>query len=365
MTDGLKINFVLPGHGHNPVGGFKVVYEYANALARLGHTVTIVHPALLPANPSVSDRAISVLRYVYRKSTYRPATWFDVDPSVRLLWVPSAVARYVPDADVTIATAWRTAEWVAALPESKGRGFYLIQGLETWNGFANRVYATWKLPMTKIVIAKWLEKIADELGERSIFIPNGLDFKKFSLHISPESRDPNRAMMLYHHLELKGSKDGLAALALAREQAPDLTATLFGITPPPRNLPQWIRYYRRPSQERLRELYNEAAIFVGPSWAEGWPLPPAEAMMCGAALAATDIGGHREYAIHEETALLSPAKASKALAANIVRLARDNRFRCELAKRGHEYMQQFTWSRATEKLESVLRDGDSRCSAAL
>lgn len=357
MSDGLKITFVLPGHGRNPIGGFKVVYEYANALARLGHTVTVVHPSLLPTDPGPADRLAATLRFVYRKTTNSPSKWFDVDPSVRLRWVPSLAPRYIPDGDVIVATAWQTAEWVTSYPKCKGRRFYLIQHLETWSGPADRVHATWKLPLSKIVIAKWLQEIADEMGEKSVYIPNGLDFERFSLRVPPGQRDPKKVMMLYHPLDWKGSKDGLDALAKARERVPELTASMFGVSPPPRDLPQWIRYYRRPAQNVLHRLYNEASIFVAPSWAEGWDLPASEAMICGAALAATDIGGHREYAVHEETALLSPAKTPAALAENIVRLARENSFRCELADRGRARMQQFTWKRSTEKLESLLRGG--------
>lgn len=36
---------------------------------------------------------------------------------------------------------------------------------------------------------------------------------------------------------------------------------------------------------------------MAPSFAEGWPLPPAETMMSGAALVATDIGVHREHCL--------------------------------------------------------------------
>jgi glycosyltransferase involved in cell wall biosynthesis len=359
MSKGLKITFALPGSGHNPVGGFKVVYEYANSLSRLGHHVTIVHPALLSAAPRSSEMIASTLRFAYRKGvrSYEPTGWFSIDPSVRLLWVPSLAPRHIPDGDVIVATAWQTAEWIAEYPRSKGRRFYLIQHLETWSGSEDRVCKTWKLPLVKIVIAKWLQEIAESLGEASLYIPNGLDFDKFSLYVPPEQRSPLKALMLYHHLDWKGSGDGLGALSLARKEVPDLTVALFGVSPPPSGLPPWIQYHRRPDQKFLHRLYNEASIFVAPSWAEGWPLPPAEAMMCGAALAATDIGGHREYARHEETALLSPAKSPTALAENIVRLVRNNGSRTKMAARGHAHMQQFTWKRATEKMEGLLRNG--------
>jgi hypothetical protein len=39
----MNVHFVLPTDGTVPVGGYKVVYEYANGLVRRGHDVTVTH----------------------------------------------------------------------------------------------------------------------------------------------------------------------------------------------------------------------------------------------------------------------------------------------------------------------------------
>lgn len=352
----LKITFTLPGAGYNPVGGFKVVYEYANLLCMRGHQVTVVHTALLRTDTPLKEKIRQVLHYYHRRLTghYRPDNWFNIDHGVSLLWSRSLNDKYIPDADIVIATSWETAEWVNRYPEAKGKHFYLVQGLETWSGAEKRVLATWKMPLKKIVIAKWLKEIADDLGEEATYIQNGLNFNAFGLDVSPEVRNQTRILMLHHRLDLKGSADGLAALNIVKRELPDLRATLFGASAAPSNLPGWIEYHRRPSQPKLRELYNHAAIFLSPSWSEGWPLPPAEAMMCGAALVATDIGGHKEYATHEETALLSPPKDAKSLAENLLRLIRNPEFRIKLAQQGNAYIQRFTWKNAVDRFEAAL-----------
>lgn len=350
-----RITFLLPGSGHFPVGGYKVVYEYANRLARNGHLVTVVHPAFLTMGSGIIEVGRSVARYILKKNDgYKPDSWFEIDPIVKLRWVPSLSARYVPEADAVIATAWQTAEWAATYPPSKGRKFYLIQQLETWHGMDQRATATWRLPLRKLVIAQWLMNIAKSFGEKADHQPNGLDFRKFFMATPPEDRDPASVMMLYHSAMNKGSADGLKALSIVQKQIPSLRITLFGTPQRPLHLAASIGYCRCPAQEVLRDLYNNSAIFVAPSWTEGWALPPAEAMTCGAALAATDIGGHRDYAIPGETALLSPPKAPEELAANILRLIRDGSLRNRIARNGHEYIQQFTWEKSVDQLESVL-----------
>ena len=37
------ITFILPRTGEEPIGGFKVVYEYANRLAKDGYHINIVY----------------------------------------------------------------------------------------------------------------------------------------------------------------------------------------------------------------------------------------------------------------------------------------------------------------------------------
>jgi glycosyltransferase involved in cell wall biosynthesis len=314
-------------------------------------------------HPALSDDETGHLQGVRRAASYiqrtafggfRPDKWFPLERNIRTLWVPTLSSRFVPDGDVVLATAWATAEWVPEYPASKGEKFYLIQSWETWDGPEDRVRATWMTPLKKIVVGRWLRDIADELGVECSYIPNGIDFYRFGLDKSIENRDPNRVMMLYHTHPVKGSADGLEALILAQKELPGLRATLFGTSAASPAFPRWVDYRRLPSQRELRACYNRASIFIAPARTEGWPLPPAEAMSCGAALAATDIGGHREYGVHEETALLSPARDPGKLAENVLRLVRHPELRTRLARQGHDCIQKYGWEQAVDSFENIL-----------
>lgn len=353
----MKITFVLPGPGGIPSGGYKVVYEYANYLSRKGHKLVVMHSSRrCMVALSLLDHLKNWIRFFQQlmNNSYRPDKWFQVDSEVKLMCVPDLSERWIPDGDVVIATAWRTAKWVSHYSRAKGAGYYLIQHHEIWDGDAEEVNASWKLPLKKIVIAKWLQTIAKGMGEDATYIPNGLNVDEFHLDIPFSDRDPKRVMMLYHDAEWKGSANGIEAMSMVRQEEHGVRFALYGVPSRPASLPEWMDYYQNPERNLLRELYNQAAVFVAPSWTEGWGLPPCEAMLCGAAVAATDANGYREFAIHEDTALLSPVKDPRRLADNILRLMRDSVLRMHIAARGHEYIQQFTWERATEKLESTL-----------
>ena len=359
----LRITFLLPMSAAKPAGGFKVVYEYANFLAAQGHQVQVIHPNLLRIDEpfsalSFKTKLTVLLRYFKEKWTngYRPDHWFTVSPQVGMAWTKDLSPANIPDADIVVATAWETAEWAVTYPASKGRRFYIIQHLETWSGPEERVFNTWKAPLEKIVIAGWLQRIATGMGLTTHLIPNGMDFTRFKQTVPSEDRDPHQLLMLYHVVEWKGSADGLAAFEIARQTIPELRLTLFGIDPAPPNLPPGVEYHHQPPQDKLNGFYNRAAIFISPSWTEGWGLPPAEALMCGGAIAVTRGGADEAFAIHEETALVSPIREPAALAANIVRLVRDKELRLRLARRGHDLIQQFTWERSGAALEALMLD---------
>lgn len=351
----MRISMLLPGSGHIPIGGFKVVYEYANHLVARGHGVTVVHPAMLETDTPWFDRPKKVVRYIQRRidKSFLPNRWFKLDSRVKILWVPNLKEKFIPDADVIVATAWQTAEWVAGYTIAKGRKYYLIQHDEVWSGPADRVRRTWTLPLGKIVIARWLEDIGRQLGQHSFYIPNGLDFSRFGLDVPVEDRNPRSVLMLYHDQEWKGSQDGILALSKVRELYPDLKVTMFGV-PDGRKLPSWVEYHRMPDQGMLRCLYNQSAIFVAPSWSEGWGLPATEAMMCGCALVATDIGGHREFAENNVTALLAEARNPGSLAGAVFQLIEQPDKRSVLARSGNTYIQRFTWERACDLFEDVI-----------
>ncbi len=354
----MRISFLLPNFSHVPIGGYKVVYEYANRLQSRGHQVYVVQAPRVRTDVSVRAHLQAWKTYWRRLGhgphSFRPS-WASLHPNVRLLWRPSFAPVWIPDADVVIATAWHTAEWVARYPASKGTPCYFIQHLETWSGGdPERVRATWRLPLHKIVIAKWLQDYAVSLGETAAYVPNGRDPSEFGVDRPSALRNPKHVGMMVHSAPWKGTEDGLKALNLVRQGENGVTVTLFGAEPSPAAVPPWASYVYNPERAQLRQIYNDIAIFLGPSWTEGWGLPPMEAALSGAALAVTDIGGHREYAEHLKTALLSPVGDSEALAQNVLRLIRDTALRLGLAERALAACQKFDWNESVILLENEL-----------
>lgn len=352
----MKITLVLPASSPIPIGGYKVVYEYANRAAARGHAVLVAHLREFQDPPN-AWRMWTRYR-AERQRTPDPAKlveWFPLSDRVEVAAYPYPLFLRLRRHDAVVATSWRTAGPVAALSSRvAGHKAYLLQHIEDWDGSREEVMSTWTLPLSKIVISRWLGEVATSLGEPSIHVPNGLDFEEFGLDVPPAERVPSRIGMLWHDLEWKGSREGLAAIAAAREKNPSIELDLFGTNAPPADLPSWVRYHRKPDRPTLRALYNGAAIFVGPSHAEGWGLPPAEAMACGCACVVTDIGGHREFAVDGRNALCYPPRDVPAAAAAISRLLSEPTTRVAIAHHALEDISRFTWERATDGFLAAL-----------
>src|SRR5690348_5110579 len=101
-------------------GGFRVIATYAQRLQRRGHEVLVV------SRPRPKPKLVNRLRAFVKgrpqpvgpKQARSHMEWTGV-PHRLLESFRGVTAADVPDSDVVIATWWESAEWVAALPDSK------------------------------------------------------------------------------------------------------------------------------------------------------------------------------------------------------------------------------------------------------
>ncbi len=405
----MKITFVL--NNIELHGGVRVVFEYADRLQRRNHHVQLVYPAVdLDYLKRLSVLALAlwvlstIVKYlrnaIGRERSHPFATRGTL---IRILAFhprfAASVEKSIPDADVIVATAWETAYTVSRLSDQKGRKFYFIQHYEIWDVWndmecwkeakrvnrGNETYGlamadviptkkdlkkskeavdhSYKLPLRKITIAEWLRHlIEDKFGERiDGVIPNGVNFDIFFRDGDRrEAGEQINVLMPYRPMVWKGFDDGLDAFERIRTRYPNTHFAVFGrpVTIGEkrklRRLPEWIEFHDSKSDAQLRELYNETHIFVLPSWIEGFPLPPMEAMACGCALVTTDAGGFADCLTNGKNAFLVPIQEPDALAQSVCRLIDDASERRRVAHNGYEFVKRFTWEDAAAKLEAIL-----------
>jgi glycosyltransferase involved in cell wall biosynthesis len=119
---------------------------------------------------------------------------------------------------------------------------------------------------------------------------------------------------------------------------------------------------RLPREELVR-LYNACEVFVSPSLYEGFGLPAAEAMACGAPVVATTAGAFPEVIEDGQSGLLVPPRDAAALADAIERLMKDSYVRRKLGQQARRRISEhFSWRETAVRTLALYQDVKSKTS---
>lgn len=319
----MRITFVTPFPALS--GGIRVVASYAQQLHHRGHDVHVV-AAPEARRPNLPQQLRIALRREPPVNPSRQSPLLDfLGPKLITMSSPKGPRPdEVPDADVIVATWWQTAEWVAALPNTKGHKAYLIQGYEVPSDHRrDRVAATFAAPLKKIAVSNYIrsEITAKHVVEGDVtVVPNAVDTAQFTA--PPRSRNATlRVGFLYSTAPGKNVGLAIAALEQARALRPELEALAFGRSKvkPKLPLPDWISYTHAPPQARIPELYAACDLWLFPTEKEGFGLPLLEAMACRTPVAATAAGAAPDLIDGRNGIILPPDP--QAFAETIMRFA--------------------------------------------
>lgn len=400
----MRITFVLPGIFIG--GGVRVVFEYANRLQKKGHIVNIVYPLIpLYLKPKIRmrDRGMQIIRTLYNINNKTESKWNLNARLIRVTTINQKYTKYVeksiPDADIIIATSWGTAYFVNNLSKNKGEKYYFVQSYEIWDIWQNKIcwkkieqiekdYKKWTFEMSdikpddkylreskklvddtyimsnlkKITIASWLKDLLEIRFNQKVYgmITNGVNFEEFYCEEIPSKwEEKQKTITILASLRggslLKGDFDLIESLKKVNNKHPEIKIVLYG-SKRNMNIPEWIQFVDTPFGENLRQLYCSAQIFVSASRLEGCQLPPMEAMACGCAVVATNIGGVPDYSINEKTIISVPSRNPEKLSDAIIRLIENENERKTIAENGYNYIRQFNWEKATDKIEKCFEN---------
>ena len=354
-----KIAILVTGVAWKPLGGLKVIYEYGKRLSSEGYKVSIYYSCSSDFGQyNIQDKMKAVLKYVYFHTfgDYKCTSWFSIgDISEKLTWKlnPQTVGSH----DIYIATTLQSAYFLNNfIGVASERKFYFIQGFENWgkNITDEIVYESYKFKLNKIVIANWLKEKVAEAGEGCDIVYNGFNSKQYYISNPIEYRNRYVIAMMFNTKPSKGCSTCFEALSIVKNLHPKIEVKIFGIPVRPKELPGWYEYTQLPTIEKLRDLYNSAAIFIGASMSEGWGLTIGESMLCGCAVACTNNKGYLEMAKDGENALVSEVHDSEALASNINRLIEDDDLRCSLAKNGLSTIKKMTFDDSYLQFKKII-----------
>ncbi len=354
----MKITFVCPPL--NMTGGIRVIAIYAKYLQSFGHEVLVVaSPAWV--TKGLLARALKKLRLpALPLRPQRPSHFDGTGVPIKILGRPRNVRESdVPDADVIIATWWETAEFVAPMSAAKGRQVYFVQHHEVFEWMPrDRVAATYRSTMQKIVVAEWLVKAIEEDGNRMgcTIVPNAVDRTLFFANPRPKNARP-RVGTLFSETSFKGFDTTLAVVAKLKEAMPEVEVVAFGELAPNkyRDRVGDIQVTTQPAQSTLRDIYSSCDVWLCCSTAEGFNLMAMEAMACRTPVVSTRTGWPAEAIVDGVNGALAEVGDVDGLADAVLKILRADAVQWQALSDGAaRTVEDSSWENSARMFEAAL-----------
>jgi glycosyltransferase involved in cell wall biosynthesis len=309
-------------------GGIGVIFQHLELLAGAGHEV------FLTTQSSGPD-------------------WYPLNVPVHT--IKSLDPSLIPDADIIVATSWRTIKPVAE--SKKGIPVHLCQGYEAslkeLDALKPMIDEAYSIGLPVLTISPHLSTFVKEkfdaeayyIGQmvnRKIFHPQRNPFKKLLKHFS----SPSRLLVVG---PFEGSYKNIpiilhaAALANTRLKKP-LNIVRVSQFPLSREEMLIIKpeYHYRVSYHQMGEIYRSSDMLISLSTeAEGFGLPVLEAMACGIPTILSTIPSHLSFDEPVDYALFADSQPD-ALSDAIQNMCEDKWLRLRLSVRGLTVAKKFT-----------------------
>ena len=194
-------------------------------------------------------------------------------------------------------------------------------------------------------------------AEQVVAVPGGVDRTRFC----PSEISPGNYVLFVGSLEPRKNLFGLLrAWELVKDKQPDFSLVIAGASgnvfqpvawPSKTERVHWIGYV---PEADLHTLYARAALFILPSFDEGFGLTLLEAMACGTPVAAANAGALPEV-VGDAGLFFDPANWSE-MATTIERALTDQPLRQILREKGLGRAEKFSWPNSAERIWQVLQE---------
>ncbi|NLI85923.1 MAG: glycosyltransferase family 4 protein [Propionibacterium sp.] len=299
----MKIVFILPGYAYRPIGGYNVVFDYAEYLT--ANRAADVHVLYYPYQLGTPGRSLMsrfhsqfkqvVVRSLVKMSRRRELDWRALMPEVRThSWKREIERLSLGAGDAVVATSPQTAHLAANLVhKTSARGFYFLQHVEDWDVELEFLHSTYRLPLELVAVAPWIrDYCASVSGRECHVVLNAVDAQKYAPGPPLSDRVCVGTLLTPSNARKRA---GLAIAVLNDLSGMGIPCQSFGTCDRPRDLSPSVAHLSNPTHPELLHFYRTTRVFFCTSSTEGFGLAPAEAALCGCAVVSTRNGGVEAY----------------------------------------------------------------------
>ena len=318
-----------------------------------------------------------LLRKLLRKVIIRSKGWegasiykiYKLDAHIKLhrFWTTPSASR-MPDADVIIVLQNYLIPHLLFLPPSKGKVIGCIamdyqDALKYNEGIAlawaqQMLSIDQQLHVPRFALSNGIRISAEALGVsvRRV-IPLGVNIEEFNNGGREIQKNVPLRVMLFcgNPPSIKGQDFGCQVVRQLKQFYTDRQVKFVSVG-------QVKEEYKKMFNENLGYLYGQeyvrayknADIVIYPSFSDGFPAPPLEALAAGCALATTAVQGVDEYCVHEKNSLMSKPGDAEGMIKNVRRLIEDSVLRISLSSEGLATAKRYAWSVCAGKLVDFM-----------
>lgn len=244
-----------------------------------------------------------------------------------------------------------------------------------WKNVAINMWAKYVLERSKYIIAvgEFYRRTLTEIGlydpDKVIYVPNGVDSKKFSPGDSEfRSELGTKYILFVGRLDVvKGLKYLISAFKLIESKFPKVKLVIVGDGPEMGRLNRItstnVIFTGKVLGDRLIDIFRGAEMFVLPSIAEGSPLAVLEAMSCGIPVISTAVGEIPYILSNGRGILVNPCSVSELVKA-ISFLLENEDLRRKMSIKSRKYIKNHRdWKNVIERIEKVYYKVLGSCKA--
>jgi glycosyltransferase involved in cell wall biosynthesis len=341
------------------------VHNLSTKLIEKGHKVTVITRGNIGATQRESIDGINVIRapfipiypfYIHFHGLFVKKIIKSMETQITILHFHSPLPPPIKTSIPMITTIHSP-----MLTDSR---YTKIQSIYSLFSKISARYVSYPLELKIIqssdIITTVSKSIAQELKEYDInldeitVINNGVN-ETFFYPLKKETNEENKYIMYVGRIDYeKGLFDLIKCGKYISNKRSDLSFIIAGIGKDfkklknkikKENLQDMFKFLGQVDKDKLLKLYQNATLFVFPSYHEGLPGVLLEAMSCGLPIIATDVRGNRDLISHKENGLLIPIQDSKKMAETISILLENKKLREQLGKNARKtIVEKYTWN---------------------
>ena len=346
MTKDLRITYLF--ESTDLWGGNKVGFEQAEALSDAGYHITILSK---DAGPIWYDLRLPVTRVSH----------FD--------------AASIPESDIIIGTFWPTVK--AAYEACKGIAVHLCQGYEggckEYKAIRAAIDEVYSYRIPKLTVSHNLDKFLVEqfnaetyyIGQmlnRDIFYPSHNSvFKKLLKPLKRLGLDSYKILVIGpFEADVKNIPTALKGILLARKRLDHplklIRVSQFPLSSGEKEIMEPDSYHFHVPYRKMGKIYRDADVLISMSKeAEGFGLPPLEAMACGIPTILSRIPSHFSYDDPQDYAVFAESDPDL-LSEVILSVFRNSEVRRRIVQRGLLVAEKFTREAVVSRLTKAFND---------